>query len=50
MIVVKVHEIISFKQSKGLEKYISYDTQKRNKAENSFEKDLFKLDNKEFFR
>ena len=30
MIVDKIHEIISFKQSKWLEKYISFNTQKRN--------------------
>ena len=43
MIVEKVHEIISFKQSKWLESYISFNTQKRNKAKNDFEKDFFKL-------
>ena len=39
----KNHEIISFKQSKLLEKYISFNTQKRNKAKNDFEKDFYKL-------
>ena len=43
MIVEKTHGIISFKQSRWLEKYISFDTQKRNKAKNDFEKDFFKL-------
>ena len=43
MIVEKIHEIISFKQSKWLEKYNSFNTQKRNKAKNDFEKDFFKL-------
>ena len=43
MIVEKIHEIISFKQSKWLESYISFDTQKRNKAKNDFEKGFFKL-------
>ena len=43
MIVEKIHEIISFKQSKWLEKYISFNTQNRNKAKNDFEKDFFKL-------
>ena len=43
MIVEKIHEIISFKQSKWLEGYISFNTQKRNKAKNDFEKDFFKL-------
>ena len=43
MIVENFHEIISFKQSKWLETYISFNTQKRNKAKNDFEKDFFKL-------
>ena len=43
MVVEKIHEIISFKQSKWLESYISFNTQKRNKAKNDFEKDFFKL-------
>ena len=43
MIVEKILEIISFKQSKWLESYISFNTQKRNKAKNDFEKDFFKL-------
>ena len=43
MVVEKVQEIISFKQSKWLEECISFDTQKRNRAKNGFEKDFFKL-------
>ena len=43
MIVEKIHEIISFKQSRWLEGYISFNTQKRNKAKNEFEKDFFKF-------
>ena len=43
MVVEKTHEKISFKQSKWLESYISFNTQKRNKAKNDFEKDFFKL-------
>ena len=43
MIVEKVHALISFKQSRWLEKYISFNTQKRNKAKNAFEEDFFKL-------
>ena len=45
MIVVKDHEIISFKQNKWLERYISFNIQKRKKAENKFEKGSFKLVN-----
>ena len=43
MVVDKIHEIISFKQSKWLESYISFNTQKRNKAKSDFEKNFFKL-------
>ena len=48
MTVNKVHEIISFKQSRWLEKYKCSITQKRNKAKTKFEKDLFKLVNNGF--
>ena len=41
MIVEKIHEIISFKQSRWLEGYISFNTQKRNKAKNDLEKVSF---------
>ena len=43
MVVDKIHEINSFKQSKWLEKYIKFNTQKRNRAKNDFEKDFYKL-------
>ena len=43
MIVEKIHGIISFKQSKWLEKYVNFNTQKRNRAKNDFEKEFFKL-------
>ena len=49
MKVVKVHNIISFKQSRWLEKYINFNTQKRNKAKNDFEKDFYKLLNNAFY-
>ena len=49
MIVERNHSIISFKQSRGLEKYISFNTQKRNKAKNDFEKDFYKLLNNAFY-
>ena len=50
MIVDKVHEIISFKQSKWLEKNINFITQKRNQAVNDdFEKDFYKLLNNAFY-
>ena len=43
MKIDKVHNVISFKQSKWLEKYIDFNTQKRNQAVNDFEKDFYKL-------
>ena len=49
MIIDKVHIIISFKQNKWLEKYINFNTQKRNKAKNDFEKDFYKLLNNAFY-
>ena len=49
MIVDKVHDIISFKQSRWLEKYINFNTQKRNQAVIDFEKDFYKLVNNAFY-
>ena len=49
MIVDKVQNIISFRQSRWLEKYISFNTQKRNKAKNDFEKEFYKLINNAFY-
>ena len=40
MKVVKVHAVISFKQSKWLEKYINFNTQDRNQTVNDFEKEF----------
>ncbi len=42
--LTKVHEIVEFKQSFWLKKYIDFNTQKRIQARNDFEKDLFKTD------
>ena len=49
MVVDKVHNIISFRQSKWLEKFINFNTQKRNQAVNDFEKDFYKLLNNAFY-
>ena len=49
MIVDKIHDIISFKQSRWLEKYIISTTQKRNQAVNDFEKDFYNLLNNAFY-
>ena len=49
MIVNKVHDIISFRQSRWLKKYINFNTRKRNQAVNDFEKDFYKLLNNAFY-
>ena len=49
MIVDKVHNIISFRQSRWLEKNINFKTQKKNQAVNDFDKDFYKLLNNAFF-
>ena len=49
MIVEKIHELISFKQSKWLEKDIKCNTQKRNKAKNDFNKDFYNFLNNAFY-
>ena len=49
MKVERVHSVISFKPSKWLEKYICFITQERNKSENEFEKDFYKLLNNAFY-
>ena len=49
MVVEKIHEIISFKQSKWLEKFISFNTEKRKRSKIEFEKDFHKLLIKVFF-
>ena len=48
MIVDIIREIISYEQSKWLEKYINFNTQKRNHAITDFEKDFYKLLNNAF--
>ena len=48
-VVDKIHEVNSFKQNKWLEKNKNFSTQKRNKAENEFEKDFYKLPNNAFY-
>ena len=40
MIVDEIHDIISFRPNNWLEKYIDFNTQKRNEAVNDFEKDF----------
>ena len=45
MVIDKVYQLISFKQSKWFEKYLPFNTQKRNKANTEFEKRFNKLMN-----
>ena len=49
MVVDKIHQIISFKQSKWLEIYINFNIQKRNKTINKFGNDFYKLLNIVFY-
>ena len=49
MIVDKLHNVISFKHSMWLAKYLNFNTQKRNQAVNDFEKDFYKLLNNAFY-
>ena len=49
VLVEKIHEIISFTQNKWLEKYINFNTQKRNESKNEFEKHFYKLFNNAFY-
>ena len=48
MVVDKVHEVISCKQSKWLEKCKNFNTQKGNQAVNDLEKDVYNLLNNAF--
>ena len=49
MVVDKIHDIISFRQSTWLENYINLNTRKRNRAANDFEKDFYDLLNNAFY-
>ena len=49
MVKKKIHEIIPFKQSKWLEKHITFNTRKRNKSKNDFEKDFHNILDKAFY-
>ena len=43
MKIIRIHRVMTFKQSKWLQKYIQFNTDMRTKARNPFEKDYYKL-------
>ena len=45
----RIHRAIEFNQSAWMKPYIDFNTQLRTKAENDFDKDLFKLMNNSVF-
>ena len=49
IIVDKVHNIMSFRQNRWLEKYVNFNTRKRNQAVNDFEKDFYKFLSNAFY-
>ena len=46
MKLAKIHEVLKFKQSDWMKKYIDFNTKKRTNAATSFERDFFKIGDK----
>jgi hypothetical protein len=47
--IVKIHRVLRFHQSAFFEPYISYNSQRRSQAVNTFEKDVYKRKNNSLF-
>ena len=47
--VMKIHRVVSFRQSRFFNQYIAFNSQQRQQANNEFEKDFFKLKNNSLF-
>ncbi|MFM2392193.1 MAG: hypothetical protein RLZZ546_170 [Bacteroidota bacterium] len=49
MKLIKVHQVVEFNQNAWMKPFIDFNTEKRKKAKDDFEKDLFKLMNNSVF-
>ena len=48
MKLTKIHKVLKFKQSDWMKKYIDFNTKKRTNAATSFERDFFKIGDKQY--